>query len=119
MERNRTSTMEQLDRVKMSLENNSYTNPLVGYSWDSDSEWIASQYIAKWNGPILADFILNLTNLTNSCNLDKGKDMQIRIIGHSLGSRVILSSLDSLLKDGTLNKTNTPIASVHLMGAAS
>jgi esterase/lipase superfamily enzyme len=81
--------MEQLDRVKMSLENNNYTNPLVGYSWGSDSEWIASQYIAKWNGPILADFILKLNN---SCNVEKGKDMQIRIIGHSLGSRVILSS---------------------------
>jgi hypothetical protein len=107
--------MEQLDRVKMSLEHNGYTNPLVGYSWGSDSEWIASQYIAKWNGPILADFILKLNN---SCNIEKGKDMQIRIIGHSLGSRVILSSLDSLLKDGILNRNNTPIASVHLMGAA-
>jgi pimeloyl-ACP methyl ester carboxylesterase len=106
---------EQLDRVKMSLENNSYTYPLVGYSWDSDNVWIASQYISKWNGPILADFILKLTN---SCNIDKGKDMQIRIIGHSLGSRVILSSLDSLLKDGALDRNNTSIVSVHLMGAA-
>lgn len=110
-----SEAMEQLDRVKMSLENNSYSYPLVGYSWDSDNVWIASQYISKWNGPILADFILKLNN---SCNIEKEKDMQIRMIGHSLGSRVILSSLDSLLKDGTLNKTNTPIASVHLMGAA-
>jgi hypothetical protein len=49
---------EQLDRVKMSLENNSNGYPLVGYSWDSDNVWIASQYISKWNGPILADFVL-------------------------------------------------------------
>jgi pimeloyl-ACP methyl ester carboxylesterase len=112
---NESQAKEQVDRVKMSLENNSYTYPLVGYSWDSNNVWIASQYIAKWNGPVLADFILNMTD---SCNIDKGKDMQIRLIGHSLGSRVILSSLDSLLKNETLNKNNTSIASVHLMGAA-
>ena len=106
---------EQLDRVNMSLEKNNYTHSLIGYTWDSNNVWIASQYIAKWNGPILADLILKSNN---SCSIDKGKDMQIRMIGHSLGSRVILSSLDSLLKDGTLNKNNTPIASVHLMGAA-
>jgi len=110
-----SQAMEQLDRVKMSLENNSYPYPLVGYSWDSDNVWIASQYISKWNGPILADFVLKLAN---SCNIDKVKDMQIRLIGHSLGSRVILSGLDSLLKDGTLNQNNISIASVHLMGAA-
>ncbi len=112
---NESHAKEQVDRVKMSLENNSYAYPLVGYSWDSNNVWIASQYIAKWNGPILADFILDMTN---SCSIDKGEDMQIRMIGHSLGSRVILSSLDSLLKNETLNRNNASIASVHLMGAA-
>ncbi|HSF50602.1 MAG TPA: hypothetical protein VLA74_07570 [Nitrososphaeraceae archaeon] len=29
---------ERLDRVKMSLENNSYSNPLIGLSWDSNKD---------------------------------------------------------------------------------
>jgi esterase/lipase superfamily enzyme len=57
----------------------------------------------------------------------KCPDSEVRLVAHSLGSRVVLSSLQSLNNDeqfanlGTnINKTSTSkiIKSVHLMGAA-
>lgn len=108
---------ERFDRVKMALENQNYTIPLIGLSWHSDTEWVAAQFIAEWNGPLLADFI---TKLMNDCKLKEPReeDIKIRLIGHSLGARVILSTLDSLNKNPIWNKNNSKIASVHLMGAA-
>lgn len=110
---------ERLDRVKMSLEQDNYTNiSLVGLSWGSDTEWQAAQSIAKWNGPRLADFI---SNLAQKC-AELGQDNPvIRLIAHSLGARVILSSLDSLNKNPMWKNNannNSSITSVHLLGAA-
>ena len=34
---------ERLDRVKLSLEKNNYTHPLVGFSWDSESSMVECQ----------------------------------------------------------------------------
>src|SRR3712207_6521053 len=106
-------------RVKMALEsqNPSYNISLVGLSWHSDTEWLAAQFIAAWNGPLLANFI---SKLMDDCRLKEPgeEDMKIRLIGHSLGARVILSTLDSLNKNPTWNNNNSKIASVHLMGAA-
>jgi len=96
-----TGAKERLDRVKMSLEKNNYTNPLVGFSWDSDTEWNAAQFLAKWNGPKLADYIVGLMH---NCKQHHGKDIKTRLIGHSMGARIILSSLDSLHKNATWNK---------------
>ena len=113
---NENQAKERLDRVKMSLENNTYTNiSLVGFSWPSDTPWIAAKFAAKENGPKLADFIVGLMN---TCKQQHNKDVKIRLIGHSLGARVILSSLDSLHKDPIWNSLGFKIASVHLMGAA-
>jgi pimeloyl-ACP methyl ester carboxylesterase len=109
---------ERFDRVKMALENQDYTIPLVGLSWNSDTEWLAAQFIAAWNGPLLADFITKLMDDCKRKNQPGEEDMKIRLIGHSLGARVILSTLDSLNKNPTWNKNNSKIASVHLMGAA-
>jgi pimeloyl-ACP methyl ester carboxylesterase len=113
---NESEAKERFDRVKMSLEENNYTYPLIGLSWHSDTEWLAAQFIASWNGPMLADFI---TSLMHKCKVNQPeKDIKIRLIGHSLGARVILSTLDSLNKNPTWNNCNFKIASVHLMGAA-
>ena len=111
---NETEAKERLDRVKMSLEKNNYTHPLVGFSWDSDTEWNAAQFLAKWNGPKLADYTVGLMD---NCKQHHGKDIKIRLIGHSLGARVILSSLDSLHKNATWNNSNFKVASVDLLGA--
>ena len=60
---------EIFDRVNMSLKHNSYTFPLVGFSWDSNtaisrdgSGWNIAKLIAKDNGPKLAQFILDYLN---------------------------------------------------------
>jgi hypothetical protein len=116
---NEDKAKERFDRVKMSLENNSYSIPIIGFSWGSDTEWSAAKAIAKWNGPKLADFIFNLANICKQQQQqEKNNETKIRLIGHSLGSRVILSSLDSLHKNSTWNNNNFTITSVHLMGAA-
>jgi pimeloyl-ACP methyl ester carboxylesterase len=109
---------EIFERVRMSLDNMGYAFPLIGFSWDSDTEissngWEIAKEIARDNGPKLAQFIIDLKDWCNQ--QDPGKDIKIRLIGHSLGSRVILSALDNLSKS---NQWDDKITSVHLMGAA-
>ena len=100
---------ERLDRVKMSLEHNNYNLSLIGFSWNSNVDWQPAKLIAKENGPKLSQFVLDLES-----NCD---DIVIRLIGHSLGARVILSTLDELHNNPSLNNSGFKIASVHLMGS--
>jgi pimeloyl-ACP methyl ester carboxylesterase len=111
------SAEEQTDRVAQSVAANNYQIPVVGLSWDSDTEvspigWGIAKTIANGNGPFLADFI---SEFKGQCPQDN-----VRIIGHSLGSRVIFSALQSLGQDNNTewNRNNFKIASIHLMGAA-
>lgn len=106
---------ERLDRVKMSLENNNYSIPLIGLSWDSNKDWNEAKIIAKENGPKLANFIIDYIN---TCKHQHNKDTNIRLISHSIGARVLLSTLDNLATNPTWNSNGYKIASVHLMGAA-
>jgi hypothetical protein len=106
------ATKEQLDRVKMSLEENSYDIPLIGYSWGSDIDWDSAKLLASEEGAKLAQFI---STYNQSCNLND-INSEVRLIGHSLGSRVILSSLQSL--SNIIPEDDFKILSVHLMGAA-
>jgi hypothetical protein len=108
---------ERLDRVKMSLENNSYDIPLIGLSWDSNTDWDPAKVTAKENGQKLAQFILDYKE---TCKYEQNKDVNVRLLGHSLGSRVILSALQSLHENPVWNNNtnNFKIASVHLMAAA-
>jgi hypothetical protein len=101
---------ERLNRLKLSLAQDGYTGPLVGFSWPSDTVWLGAQFIAQANGPKLAKLIYNITNDCPNAN--------IRIIAHSLGARVVLSSLDSLHQNPLWTTKNNKIASVHLLGAA-
>ncbi|HET9808027.1 MAG TPA: alpha/beta hydrolase [Nitrososphaeraceae archaeon] len=109
------SAPEVFERAKLSLENNGYTFPVIGFSWDSDTPispqgWDYAKIIAKENGPKLAKFIIDLK--------EKCTQTKIRLIAHSLGARVVLSSLDSLNKNQIWNASNFKITSVDLMGAA-
>ena len=108
---------ERLDRVKMSLENNSYYIPLVGLSWDSNTTWDQAKLVAKENGPKLGQFILEYKE---TCKHEQNTDVKVRLLGHSMGSRVILSALQHLYENPVWNNNtnNFKIASVHLMGAA-
>jgi Alpha/beta hydrolase of unknown function (DUF900) len=110
-------SMERFERAKMSLEHNNYHDPIIGFSWDSDTTiqsigagWTVANLIAKDNGPKLAQFIADFK--------DKCNNSEIRILAHSLGSRVILSSLDSLNNNQYWKDRNFTLASVHLLGAA-
>jgi pimeloyl-ACP methyl ester carboxylesterase len=108
---------ERLDRVKMSLEYRNYYIPLIGLSWNSTIDWEPVKVTAKENGPKLAQFILDYKE---RCKYEQNKEVNVRILGHSLGSRVILSALQSLHENRFWNNhtNNFKIASVHLMGAA-
>ena len=108
------NAIEIFDRARLSLESLGYTFPVIGFSWDSDTEisssgWNHAKLIAKENGPKLAQFIVDFK--------DKCPQTKIRVIAHSLGARVVLSSMDSLNNNQAWNNKNFHIASVHLMGA--
>lgn len=106
---------EQTDRIYSSLLSNGYNITVIGYSWDSDtienpSGWSIAKSIANENGPILANFI---KDYKTQCPED-----ELRIIAHSLGSRVILSSIQSLYDNNPQVLIADIITSVHLLGAA-
>ena len=118
---------EQTQRAYLSLKKEGYQIPLIGFSWDSNTSfslddinlskhgWDIAKKIANKNGPLLAKFILDYKK---ECPNDK-----LRIIAHSLGSRVILSAMQSLHDNEIMNNNHSAawskkIKSVHLLGAA-
>jgi esterase/lipase superfamily enzyme len=112
------SAKEQIDRTKLSLNANRYHHPIIGFSWDSNtainpSGWNVAKSIANQNGPKLAKFISDFKNTYPHVN--------IRIIAHSLGAKVVESALITLVNNSDqIWKKDTvySIASVHLIGAA-
>jgi hypothetical protein len=108
---------EIFDRAKKSIASNNYIIEFIGFSWDSDTKispdgtgWLAAKFIAKENGPKLGQFISDYKN--------KCQATDIRLIAHSMGTRVLLSGLDSLYRNQEWNNKNLKIASAHVMGAA-
>lgn len=93
-----------------------YSHPVVGFSYDSNTTGAhtimharralaVGQKIAKKNGRNLAMFIQDFKK-TSPCT-------KIRLMGHSLGSQVILSAIEHLFKDGSRT-----VESVHFFGAS-
>ncbi|MFL6371689.1 MAG: alpha/beta hydrolase [Nitrososphaera sp.] len=93
----------------------------MGFSWDSNTTitpngigWSIAKAIAENNGPKLAHFMLDYKI---TC-----PDTDIRVIAHSLGTKVILNALLELtnnpLWNSSSSSSNFKIESVHLMGAA-
>ena len=110
---------ERFVRANMSLTYNNYqnynNNSVVGFSWDANlnnNNWNLAKSIAKDNGPKLAQFIFDYMEKCSDSN------SKVRLVAHSLGSRVVLSALDSLYNNQEWNTKNFTVASVHLMGAA-
>jgi hypothetical protein len=106
---------ERFVRANMSLEDMKYqnnNNTVVGYSWDANlnnNNWNLAKSIAKDNGPKLAQFILDFKI---QC-----PNTEVRLVSHSLGARVVLSTLDSLYNNQKWNET-FKVTSVTVMGAA-
>ena len=80
-EESEVNVKERLNRVKLSLENNDFIRPLIGFSWPSDTVWFGAQFIAAEDGPKLAKLI---SDIKNEC---PGTD--IRLLAHSLGARIV------------------------------
>jgi len=100
------------------LKNLKYSHDVIGFSYDSNTYGI--QYnthsihalnvgiiIAQKNGKNLAKFITDFKN--------KSPSTKIRLIGHSLGTHVILNTIIYLAKQ---SKNNGIIESVHFFGGS-
>ena len=113
-----TSAKEQTDRTRLSLYENGSNIPIIGFSWDSNTAmnplgWNIAKRIANQNGPKIAKFI---SDFKNNC-----PNVNIRIIAHSLGAKVVESALITLNNDDNQKwkkDTSYNIASIHLIGAA-
>lgn len=115
--RNEFQAQEEADRVNLVLKEKNYLIPVISFTWDSNTAspsffdftggWEEAKKIANENGKKLAQFILDFK--------DKCSDTNLRIIGHSLGSRVIFSAINNLSNEPLLN---FKISSIHLLGAA-
>lgn len=112
---NETQAKERFDRVKMSLEHDQYVIPIVGFSWNSNTNWTDAKTIANENGPKLAHFIFDYKD---TCKHQHNKDVNVRLVAHSFGARVVLSTLKGLNDITAWNANHFNITSVHLMGAA-
>ena len=95
-----------------------YLHPVIGYSYDSNTvgAHLISQakhaldvgvIIAKKNGRNLGLFIEDFKAISHKT--------KIRLMGHSLGSQVILSAIERLSKK---NQNDAVIESVHFFGAS-
>lgn len=85
---------------------NGYDHPIVGFSYDSDTpNWEATKTIAAKNGPKLGNYVTDA--------LAKGVD--VRLMGHSLGARVVLWALQWLADGG---HTDAVTSAVLIGGAA-
>lgn len=94
-----------------------YSYPVVGYSYDSNTTGAhlikyakralhAGQLIAKKNGRNLAAFLIDFKK--------QSPNTKIRLLGHSLGSQVILSTIENLAQ----SKKFKILESVYLFGAS-
>jgi len=104
--------------AKNKLRRLGYVHPVIGYSYDSNTmgaHLIAyakyalsvGQIIAKKNGRNLARFIEDFKSISPKT--------RIRLMGHSLGSQVILSTVERLAKK---QQNEGIIESTHFFGAS-
>ena len=115
---NKSGALAKYVIAEKHLKTLNYKHDVVGYSYDSNTAGV--QYkstalsalkvgvtIAKKNGKNLSKFIKDLKS--------KNPSIKIRLMGHSLGAQVILSTIESLAKN---SENNGIIESVHLFGAS-
>jgi hypothetical protein len=107
---NEEQAIDRFNIIKKSLISVGYTQPIIGFTWDSDLYWNNAVNAATQNGHKLAQFILDYKMACEHAN--------IRIVGHSLGARVVLNTLESLYNNGIWTGRGYTVASAHLMGAA-
>ena len=115
---NRSGALAKYVIAEKRLKSLNYKHDVVGYSYDSNTAGV--QYrstalsalkvgvlIAKKNGKNLSKFIKDLKS--------KNPSIKIRLMGHSLGAQVILSTIQSLARN---SKNKGIIESVYFFGAS-
>ena len=115
---NRSGALAKYVIAEKRLKSLNYKYDVVGYSYDSNTAGV--QYrstalsalkvgvlIAKKNGKNLSKFIKDLKS--------KNPSIKIRLMGHSLGAQVILSTIQSLARN---SKNEGIIESVYFFGAS-
>tara|TARA_Y100000590_G_scaffold421651_2_gene525574 strand:- start:12695 stop:13456 length:762 start_codon:yes stop_codon:yes gene_type:complete len=115
---NKSGALAKYIIAQKRLKSLKYKFPVIGYSYDSNTAGV--QYkttaitalkigvkIAKKNGKNLSKFIIDLKSQNPS--------MKIRLMGHSLGAHVIMSTIELLSKN---SKNEGIIESVHLFGGS-
>ncbi len=112
---NEVEAMNNFETLQESLKVNGYNYPLIGYTWDSETtspddtvflDFDDAKMISELNGPKLAQFIMDY-----KCD---NPSTDVRLVGHSMGTRVILNAIDTLDKNNNCGK----LASVHFIGSA-
>lgn len=92
---NEEAALGRMSLLRYALENNGYSHPVVGFTWDTDQaavDWNSGKIIAKWNGPKLAQFIADYTR--------ENPDTDIRLVSNSLGAHPLFSALETLDSSG-------------------
>ncbi len=116
LQNNKAGAVSKFKIAKRRLKILGYRYPVIGYSYDANTKGAhlqktqfrairIGQKIAKKNGRNLSQFILDFKKASPRT--------KIRLIGHSLGSEVILSTLQYLSKS-----KNTNVESIHFFGAS-
>lgn len=110
--------IEKIILAKRQLKKLRYSNPVIGFSYDSNTTGAhlkkyeahalrVGQKIAKQNGNNLSQFIIDFKK--------KNPKIRIRLIGHSLGTEVISSTIKKLAAN---TKNYNIIESVYFFGSS-
>ena len=104
--------------AKRRLQQLGYKHPIVGFSYDSNTKGAylkkhelkalrIGELIARKNGRNLSQFIVDFKK--------QNPQIKIRLIGHSLGSSVIISTVQNLAQE---KKNKNIVESIHFFGAS-
>ena len=110
--------LQKVILAKRRLKKLGYVYPVIGFSYDSNTKGAhlkkyetralrAGQKIAKQNGYNLSRFIIDLKKIN--------PNIKIRLVGHSLGTEVILSTIQKLAKN---SKNHNIVESVYFFGSS-
>lgn len=77
--------------AKVAAEHNGYSQPFAAVCWNSDTTWSMAKSRAEKEGKRLAEFLLDY--------MSNHSDTTIRLVGHSLGNRVIVFCLRKLMNN--------------------
>ena len=114
----RAGALEKFVTAQRRLRQVGYRHPVVGYSYDSNTRGAhlarsalkalhVGQKIARKNGRNLSRFILDFKR--------QSPETKIRLMGHSLGSQVILHAVERLAHSP---KNDSVVESVHFFGGS-